>query len=222
MSFSVPKRLLGVGAAKTTKGTKNGNTVYTIRITTSSDRYATHSDTSSGILVALVGENDDSVLKFVPTSAEASDTASTEAMLREMCAGEAEDVPPGADCSLIMGSPTPTVSRYNKHRFLSGTTTEVSFVSPDLGPLSAVIVGPQSGTWGCSEVVVSSSADVGVASSKFLSKDRGGILGQDVLQSASYLVRVPQGSIVYGEGMYRNALFALRSRRDDFGHPHLI
>ena len=211
MSFSVPKRLLGLGAAKGA-GAKNGGnantTVYTVRITTSSDRRATHSDTSSGILVALVGENDDSVMKYVPTSAEAADPASTETMLREMCASEPRDVPPGADCSLIMGSPTPTVSSYNKHRFLSGTTKEVSFVAPDLGPLSAVIVGPQSGSWGCSEVVVSSSADVGVGSSKFLSKDRGDILGEDALLSASYLVRVPQGSIMYGEGQGARILSA--------------
>ena len=207
MSFSVPKRLLGsVKPNFFGETTSLRKTVYTLRITTSSDRYATHSDTSSGVLIALVGENQDSFLHFVPTSSLASDTASTETMLREMCASGADDIPPGADCSLIMGSPTPSPSSYNKHRFLSGTTTEVSFVAPDLGPLEAVIVGPQSGTWGCSEVVVSSSADVGAMSSKFLSKDRGGILGEDPMHSASYLVRVPLGSILYGEGRFENFL----------------
>ena len=212
MSFSVPKRL--VGSPKTREILRPANvekakqTVYTLRITTSPDRSATHSDTSSGVLVALVGETDDCLLRFIATSPEASDAASTEAMLREMCAGGAGDIPPGADCSLIMGSPTPTVSSYNRHRFLSGTTTEVSFVAPDLGPLSAVIVGPQSGTWGCSEVVVSSSADLGVTSSKFVSKERAGLLGEDVLHSASYLVRVPLGSIMYGEGQEARVLSA--------------
>jgi len=195
MSFAVPKRLVGTGRGPGVK-----RTVYTVRLTTTADRNATHSDTSSGVLVALVGENQDAFMKFIPTSADlASDTSSTEAMLREMCANGSDDVPEGADCTLIMGAETPTASNYSKHRFLSGTTTEVSFVAPNLGPLAGVLVGPQSGTWAVSEVVVSSSADNGAMSSKFLSKERR-IMGDDPMCSAQYLVRVPLGSILYGEG----------------------
>ena len=195
MSFAVPKRLVGNNAI--TKSANHGRpkTVYTLRITTPPDRKATHSDTSSGVLVCLVGESESSLVKYIPTT---SSETSTETVLRDVCASG--DIPPGADCSLIMGSPTPTESSYSKHRFLSGTTTEVSFVAPNLGPLSAVIVGPQSGTWGCSEVVVSSSADNGAMSSKFVSKEQSRILGEDPMYSASYMIRVPTGSIVYGEG----------------------
>ena len=194
MSFVVPRRLVGTGKSAEGSQTRPRNTVYTMRLTTTS----THNDTSSGVLVALVGENQDAFVKFIPTSADL--TSSTEAMLREMCASGSDDVPQGADCTLIMGAETPIESNYSKHRFLSGTTTEVSFVAPNLGPLSAVIVGPQSGTWGVSEVVVSSSADNGAMSSKFLSKERSRIMGDDPMCSAQYLVRVPLGSILYGEG----------------------
>lgn len=138
-------------------------------------------------------------VKFIPT-ATSTTTMEAEAMLRDMCASGSDDVPEGADCVRIMGGETPTESSYSKHRFLSGTTTEVSFVGPNLGPLAAVIVGPQSGTWGCSEVVVSSSADNGAVSSKFLSKERNRIMGDDPMYSAQYLVRVPLGSVMYGEG----------------------
>lgn len=34
---------------------------------------------------------------------------------------------------------------------------EVSFVAPDLGPLAALLVAPQAGSWVCDEVDVSSS-----------------------------------------------------------------
>jgi hypothetical protein len=199
MSFIVPRRLVGnkthLDADNSPPSSNRSKTVYTVRLTTSSERNATHSDTSSGVLLCLISEEESSVIKFIPTT---SSELSSEGLLRDVCASG--DIPSGADCSLIMGSPTPTGSNYCRHRFLSGSTTEVSFVAPDLGHLAAVIVGPQSGTWGCSEVIVSSSADNGVTSSKFLSKDRSRILGEDPMYSASYLVRVPYGSILYGEG----------------------
>lgn len=202
MSFAVPKRLLcnpakPVGPLNTRQpNIKQPKTVYTLRITTSPDRNATLSDTSSGVLVCLVNDEGDSILRFVPCLERDTDMDAT---LRDICASG--DIPPGADCSLIMGSPTPSTSAYSKHRFLSGAVTEVSFVATNLGPLSAVIVGPQSGTWGCSEVVVSSSAEHGGCSSKFISKEGSNVvLGNDPLYSAAYLSRVPQGTVIYGQG----------------------
>jgi hypothetical protein len=202
MSWVAPRRLLGNHnqVAPTFRHTdvKQGKTVYTLRITTSPDRSATLSDTSSGVLVCLQNEEGDSLLRYIPCLENATEQDAT---LRDICA-HADSIPPGADCSLIMGSPTPPAVTYSKYRFQSGAVSEVSFVGPNLGPgLSAVIVGPQSGTWGCSEVVVSSSADGGAVSSKFLSKDgHDVILGKDLLHSAAYMVRVPQGTVLYGEG----------------------
>ncbi len=200
MSFAVPKRLLcnpvrPVGTQRQSD-IKQPKTVYTLRITTSPDRNATLSDTSSGVLVCLMNEQGDSILRFLPCLERASET---DAALKDICASG--EIPPGADCSLIMGSPTPTASPYSKHRFLSGAVTEVSFVATNLGQLSGVIVGPQSGTWGCSEVVVSSSAEQSGFSSKFMCRDGSDtILGEDPLHSAAYLARVPQGSVMYGQG----------------------
>lgn len=206
MSFAVPKRLLcNPGKPNGTTGQaaiKQPKTVYTLRITTSPDRNATLSDTSSGVLVCLMNEQGDSLLRFLPCLESTTEIAAT---LKDICASG--EIPPGADCSVIMGSPTPTTSPYSKHRFLSGAVTEVSFVGTNLGSLSAVIVGPQSGTWGCSEVVVSSSAEGGGFSSKFKCRDgsrssgiRPALLGKDPLHSAAYLERVPQGAVVYGQG----------------------
>lgn len=202
MSFAVPKRLLCAPVNPNGKqmgqlsDIKRPKTVYTLRITTSPDRKASLSDTSSGVLVCLMNEQGDSILRFLPCLESAM---GLDATLRDICASG--DIPPGADCSRIMGSPTPTASPYSKNRFLSGAVTEVSFLATNLGPLSAVIVGPQSGTWGCSEVVVSSSAEHSGFSSKFVCRDGPGmILGEDPLHSAAFLARVPQGAVVYGQG----------------------
>ena len=48
--------------------------------------------------------------------------------------------------------PAPT-----KHRFLEGGVDEVSFLGPELGPLRALLVGPEAGRWYCDEVDVYSS-----------------------------------------------------------------
>lgn len=205
MAWVVPKRLLGHMSQPGRVGTQqHPKTVYTLRITTSSDRKASLSEPASGVLVCLVNDSGDSLLRYIPNCESASDVDSA---MREICAN-IEDIPLGADCSLSMGSPAPD-SKYTKHRFEQGAVSEVSFVGPNLGPhLCGVIVGPQSGTWGCSDVVVSSSAEYGGISCKFLNTDGRMILGEDPLHSAAYLERVPDGSIVYGQGESARVLSA--------------
>jgi len=174
-------------------------TVYTLRISTSADRGSSFDDTSSGVLVCMIGHSGDAFLKYIPCL---EDVADLDSQLRAMCL-DASDIPAGADCSMIMGSPAPPrdgSNGYSRIRFQSGDVNEISFVGPDLGELEALIVGPQSGTWGCEDIVVSSSAEKERASTKFLCKENRSLLGSDPMHSAAYMIAVPLGTVVYGEG----------------------
>ena len=178
---------------------KRQKTVYTLRISTSADRGSSFDDTSSGILVCMIGHSGDAFLKYIPCLEDVTDLDS---QLRAICQ-DADDIPVGADCSMIMGSPAPPrdgSNGYSRIRFQSGDVNEISFVGPDLGELEALLVGPQSGTWGCEEIVVSSSAEKERASTKFLCKESRSLLGSDPMHSAAYMIAVPLGTIVYGEG----------------------
>lgn len=62
------------------------------------------------------------------------------------------------------GGASPVCSRLRHHLSSSpcpsqqeGAVDEVSFRAPELGPLSALLVGPEAGCWVCEEVDVSSS-----------------------------------------------------------------
>lgn len=222
MRWTVPQRLIGLSPAvpripKKQKNLHNDQsnidypskdisepqsrqkTVYTLRISTSADRGSSFDDTSSGILVCMIGHSGDAFLKYIPCL---EDVADLDSQLRAMCQ-DADDIPVGADCSMIMGSPAPPrdgSNGYSRIRFQSGDVNEISFVGPDLGELEALLVGPQSGTWGCEEIVVSSSAEKERASTKFLCKESRSLLGSDPMHSAAYMTAVPLGTIIYGEG----------------------
>lgn len=175
------------------------NTVYTLRIATSPYRGSSMTDTSSGVMVCLIGQRGDALLKYIPCLENARDA---DEQLRNICL-ESNTIPRGADCSLIMGSPAPAADGsggFAVHRFQSGAVNEVCFADQDIGPLEAMIVGPQSGTWGCEEVTVSSSADMDGGSTRFLSREKSQVLGSSPEHSAAYMMAVPQGAVVYGEG----------------------
>eukprot|EP00890_Picochlorum_soloecismus_P002357 jgi/Picsp_1/3121/NSC_05962-R1_protein len=222
MRWTVPQRLIGLSPAvpriakkqkilyndhnnidNTSKDVlelkKRQKTVYTLRISTSADRGSSFDDTSSGILVCMIGHSGDAFLKYIPCL---EDVADLDSQLRAMCL-DAEDIPVGVDCSMIMGSPAPPrdgSNGYSRIRFQSGDVNEISIVGPDLGELEALIVGPQSGTWGCEEIVVSSSAEKERASTKFVCTEHRSLLGSDPMHSATYMFAVPLGTVVYGQG----------------------
>lgn len=68
-------------------------------------------------------------------------------------------VPAPLACCICRGaSPSSVVAhRGALHRVQEGAVDEVSFCAAELGPLAALIVGPEQGRWVCEEVDVSSS-----------------------------------------------------------------
>ncbi len=52
---------------------------------------------------------------------------------------------------------SPLVALLPFHCQQEGAVDEVSFRAPELGPLAALLVGPEAGCWVCEEVDVSSS-----------------------------------------------------------------
>ena len=80
-------------------------------------------------------------------------------------------------------------------RFREGSVDEISFLGPEVGRLSAVIVAPEQGTWRCDELDVSSSRSSNTT--RFVCRDN---LGDDGAHAAAYLRPVPPGGVVYGSG----------------------
>lgn len=72
---------------------------------------------------------------------------------------------------------------------------QVCFIGPDIGPLKAVVVGPEEGAWNLDEVIVSSSA--GARTQRFMCREH---LGQKSGKGAAVLKVVPEGKVVYGSG----------------------
>ena len=72
---------------------------------------------------------------------------------------------------------------------------QVCFIGPDIGPLKAVVVGPEEGAWMLDEVVVSSSA--GARTQRFMCREH---LGEKSSKGAAVLKAVPEGKVVYGSG----------------------
>jgi hypothetical protein len=75
------------------------------------------------------------------------------------------------------------------------TNMQVCFIGPDIGPLKAIIVGPEQGAWQLDEVVVSSSA--GSHTQRFMCREH---LGRKNGKGAAVLKVVPDGKVVYGSG----------------------
>jgi hypothetical protein len=115
-----------------------------------------------------------------------------------ICTGE-DGAPPGANCSFALDAAARRASSLSSQpllrRFQEGSIDEISFLGPEVGPLSAVIVAPECGTWRCDELDVSSSRSG--ATSRFVCRDDVGDRGP---HAAAYLRPVPPGSVVYGSG----------------------
>ncbi|GIM15970.1 hypothetical protein Vretimale_18642 [Volvox reticuliferus] len=82
-----------------------------------------------------------------------------------------------------------------KRRFQEGSVDEVSVLLPELGPLAAVLVGVETGTWYLDEMDVASSRTQHM--DRFVCRRQ---LGGNTGAGASLLTPVPVGAVVYGEG----------------------
>lgn len=118
--------------------------------------------------------------------------------LMRICNGE-DGVPPGANCSVALESAARRASSLSSQpllrRFQEGSVDEISFLGTEIGPLSAVMVAPECGTWRVDELDVSSSRSG--ATSRFVCRDDVGDRGT---HAAAYLRPVPPGGVVYGSG----------------------
>ena len=152
-------------------------------------------DLNAGILVCLVGEDGSSVLRRVAPLVDPQ--AEADEVMR-ICTGD-DGAPPGANCSFALDAAARRASSLSSQplirRFQEGSIDEISFLGPEVGPLSAVIVAPECGTWRCDELDVSSSRSG--ATSRFVCRDDVGDRGE---HAAAYLRPVPPGGVVYGSG----------------------
>ncbi len=74
----------------------------------------------------------------------------------ELVGANCKDVTPGEPSAALPAWPGGKVPPI-KARFQEGSVDEVSFLAPELGPLAAILVAPESGTWSLDEVHVCSS-----------------------------------------------------------------
>jgi hypothetical protein len=145
--------------------------------------------------VCLIGEDGSSVLRrvspLVDPQAEADE-------IMRICTGD-DGAPPGANCSFALDAAARRASSLSSQpllrRFQEGSIDEISFLGTEVGPLSAVVVAPECGTWRCDELDVSSSRSG--ATSRFVCRDDVGDRGT---HAAAYLRPVPPGGVVYGSG----------------------
>ncbi|KAG7672730.1 hypothetical protein Ndes2526B_g08207 [Nannochloris sp. 'desiccata'] len=187
-NFSVPKRLVGIP-------TQENATVYTVRLSTAVRRGSALTDLNAGILVCLIGEDGSSVLRRVAPLVDPQ--AEADEVMR-ICTGE-DGAPPGANCSFALDAAARRASSLTSQpllrRFQEGSIDEISFLGTEIGPLSAVVVAPECGTWRCDELDVSSSRSGDT--SRFVCRDDVGDRGT---HAAAYLRPVPPGGVVYGSG----------------------
>lgn len=88
----------------------------------------------------------------------------------------------------------------------------ITFTSPDIGTVSSILVGPESGSWGCDEInIVTTQGALNTSmisiennthdasdqtrATRFVCRD---ILGDGHAQGAAYLYPVPADSVLYG------------------------
>jgi hypothetical protein len=83
---------------------------------------------------------------------------------------------------------------------------QVSILAPELGPLAAVMVAPEGGSWVLEEVNVSSSRTNHI--DRFVCRGR---LGGRKGEAAAYLTPVPPGAVVYGSGETARILTKVRA-----------
>ncbi|GAB4821531.1 hypothetical protein N2152v2_008577 [Parachlorella kessleri] len=174
-------------------------TVYTVRLSTGRRRGAALSDFNAGVQLCLIGKDGSGYLHKVPAL---HDPEEVERELHRIC--QVVDHSSGANCFIAIdgidrqsgkrgsssGGPAPT-----KHRFLEGGVDEVSFLGPELGPLRALLVGPEAGRWFCDEVDVYSSRTG--HTDRFICRE---FLGERTDTSAAYLIPISPDAVVYGSG----------------------
>lgn len=118
--------------------------------------------------------------------------------LQAICDGGGFGPPPGSNCDVALASAEKRVksmsSLKESRRFQEGAVDELSFLGPDVGPLAAILLGTETGTWYCEELDVSSSRTGGTY--RFVCRD---IIGSNDLP-AVHLTPVPAGGVVYGSG----------------------
>lgn len=85
--------------------------------------------------------------------------------------------------------------RSKQHRrFQKGSVDEVSVLGPDIGPLTALLIGPESGTWNLEDVTISSSRTQNTL--KFICRQKLG----EKNNPAVVLRPIPEDTIIYGSG----------------------
>lgn len=186
-------------------------TVYTVRLITGYSRGSALSEPHSAVNLALISRGGQSVLHRI---APINDAASNSARFEQMCeaVGDgARDM--GANCVIPTQLSTPSTSSSTQaasgsgqsspagssvvtRRFLEGAVDEVSFAAPELGPLAALLVGCEAGSWVLEEVTVASSRTRNT--DRFVCRRR---LGRGAAgDPAAYLTAVPAGAVVFGTG----------------------
>lgn len=86
-------------------------------------------------------------------------------------------------------------SPFLKRRFQQGSVDEVSIVGPDLGPLSAILVGTEAGSWQLDEVAVTNSREN--LTHRFMCRDW---VGREGDAGAAHMTPLPPGTVLYGSG----------------------
>uniref|UniRef100_A0A061R9H7 DUF7755 domain-containing protein n=1 Tax=Tetraselmis sp. GSL018 TaxID=582737 RepID=A0A061R9H7_9CHLO len=191
----LPKRVLSTTLPADKEKVQPGMTVYSVRITTSTERGSELTSLYGGIWLCMIGKDGSSILhRFSPVV----DSTDLQNQLFEICETDSWEEA-GANCSVSEVPQTPS-SQWNsksvKHRFREGSVDEESFMAPELGPLSAVIIGPEDGAWRLHEVNISSSRTG--HSDRFICRQRMGCKNSE--RSAAYLTPVPEDAVVYGSG----------------------
>ncbi|GMH40084.1 hypothetical protein BSKO_07988 [Bryopsis sp. KO-2023] len=186
----VPQELLSIDGES--KKLDKAFTVYSLRFSTASRRGSSVSDPLGGVWVCLIGKDNKSFLQKI---SPIFDPEEAEDELHDIC--EIADVRAGANCTLALKSSglrssSPAICT---QRFLQGSVDEVSFLGPELGPLRALMVGPESGSWSVDEITVSSSRTK--HTDRFTCREDLGQRGND---GAALLTPVPADSVIYGSG----------------------
>ncbi|GBF87634.1 hypothetical protein Rsub_00345 [Raphidocelis subcapitata] len=193
-SWLVPSSLVGRVKPADAASAPGPLTVYTVRLITSFDRGSALSDPNAGVSVCLVAADGRALLHRVPP---VNDPQETLRSMDELCAIVTDEV--GANCVVAASSPPPAFPAGKepvpRPRFQEGARDEVSVLAPELGPLAAVMVAPEGGSWTLEEVNVSSSR-TGAIERFVCRRQLGGRRGE----AAAYLTPVPPGAVVYGSG----------------------
>ncbi|KAL4427631.1 hypothetical protein ABPG75_001720 [Micractinium tetrahymenae] len=191
--FDAPQRLVGSGPSQAAPEARRPDTVYTVRLSTAMQRGAALSDPAAGVLLCLVAGDGTALVHRVP---RVNDPEITEQEVRNICSSIDEEGA-GANCAVALhAAAKQRMSGVGPRlRFQEGAVDEVSFCAPELGPLAALIVGPEQGRWACEEVDVSSSRTG--HTDRFVCREA---LGEGGAEAAAYLRPVPPGAVVYGSG----------------------